>query len=119
MFQRLVAVEFGAVVPSDGFERKAAGADQLQRGSIHCGCRARGELGHQSYTGTSLDKGEQAVALIRCTDHGVTLPVPRLRAPLNDLGPGVDHRLALQTTTLLGSEGAFAPTFATLPQEAP
>ena len=63
VFERFVAVEFGAVVPGDGRERQAAFPDQPPRGAIDGLARSVWKRRHQGQTGTAFNKRQQALPL--------------------------------------------------------
>ena len=80
VFERFVAVEFGAVVPRDGRERQAAFPDQPQRGAIDGLARSMWERCHQRQAGTAINKRQQALPLAGGSAHRIAFPVTRFLA---------------------------------------
>ncbi len=79
-FDRLIAMELGAVINGDGTDSAGGSTDEFNRPAVGGLDGAGAEFADDREAGLAVDEGEEAVPV--CTEHGVTLKVADTSAVL-------------------------------------
>ena len=115
LLQLRVAMEFGAVVGSDGLEPIRTAGNELGGAGIELGSGARVELTDHQVSALTLDHGDNAV-LAAFAEHRVDLPMTKAASAFNTLRTFADVAFARQAAPTVVGAIAFTALLASLAQ---